>query len=492
MDRKPAEIESDGISRHIFDVGITFFATIASTFLSFLLTIILARYLGATELGVYRLALTTYAIIMLFVASALPAGMIKYVAEFQNDSDKLSKFISSGLVLAGVFSIICMLILYLLSDFIAQLLQVSELSDLIKTLVIIIPFSLLTGVLNGYLNGMRMMKLLAISTVFQSCVMILLSLLFISWNFGLKGIIWGLIIATISNFFLLWFYIRFKFNLDWASFLDTAKILLLFGLPVIASNLVGQVNSQLDSFFIGIYLTPADVGIYSIAWSFSSFIWLFPLSIQRITYPLTSQLWSLQKKQEIIRILNLTLKVSSIFLVFCGLVLVFFGKEIIGLLFTDQFSPAYIPLVILLIGTIIRGVVISIGSTVAAIGKPGIDFISSVIMCISWIILDILLIPRFGIFGTAISASIALTIGTIFSIYYIKMNISIEFGWKWYGKIFFCIPVLIFIYYLLSIFLSHYFGAFFVLFLFLIITYKSLLTNSDQMVLHKLFHGIRR
>jgi O-antigen/teichoic acid export membrane protein len=54
-----------------FDVGITFLASLSrivvSLPLGFVITVALARYLGAGDLGLYRMTSTIYGIAMLFV-----------------------------------------------------------------------------------------------------------------------------------------------------------------------------------------------------------------------------------------------------------------------------------------------------------------------------------------------------------------------------------------------------------------------------------------
>ena len=67
-----------------FDVGITFLASVVTLPLGFVITVALGRYLGAGDLGLYRLTSTIYGIAMLVAAIGIPAAMIKYVAEFKN------------------------------------------------------------------------------------------------------------------------------------------------------------------------------------------------------------------------------------------------------------------------------------------------------------------------------------------------------------------------------------------------------------------------
>jgi stage V sporulation protein B len=65
-----------------FDVGITFLASLVSLPLGFVITILLGRYLGAGNLGLYRMISTIYGLAMLVATLGIPAAMIKYVAEF--------------------------------------------------------------------------------------------------------------------------------------------------------------------------------------------------------------------------------------------------------------------------------------------------------------------------------------------------------------------------------------------------------------------------
>jgi len=65
-----------------FDVGITILASVVTLPLGFVITVALGRYLGAGDLGLYRMASTIYGIAMLVAAIGIPVAMIKYVAEF--------------------------------------------------------------------------------------------------------------------------------------------------------------------------------------------------------------------------------------------------------------------------------------------------------------------------------------------------------------------------------------------------------------------------
>ena len=80
------------------DVGITFLASVVTLPLGFVITVGLGRYLGAGDLGVYRMTSTIYGIALLVAAIGIPAAMIKYVAEFKEDRTKINQIVSSGVI----------------------------------------------------------------------------------------------------------------------------------------------------------------------------------------------------------------------------------------------------------------------------------------------------------------------------------------------------------------------------------------------------------
>ncbi len=59
-----------------FDVGVTFLASVVTLPLGFVITVALGRYLGAGDLGLYRMTSTIYGIAMLVAAIGIPGAMI--------------------------------------------------------------------------------------------------------------------------------------------------------------------------------------------------------------------------------------------------------------------------------------------------------------------------------------------------------------------------------------------------------------------------------
>ena len=65
-----------------FDVGITFLTSVITLPLGFVITVVLRRYLGAGDLGLYRKVSTIHGIAMLVAAIGIPSAMIKYEQKY--------------------------------------------------------------------------------------------------------------------------------------------------------------------------------------------------------------------------------------------------------------------------------------------------------------------------------------------------------------------------------------------------------------------------
>lgn len=120
--------------KFVFDVSLTFIASISVTLVGFLLSISLARYFGPVDLGVYRVALTINMIAILICALGIPPALIKYLAEYKDDKIKVNQYTSSGLIISIILGLLFTLFFYFTSGLFADLFNMPQLGDLIKIL----------------------------------------------------------------------------------------------------------------------------------------------------------------------------------------------------------------------------------------------------------------------------------------------------------------------------------------------------------------------
>ena len=159
------------------DVSITFFTSIVSVIVAFPISVILGRYLGAGDLGLYRMVTTIYGVCILFATVGVPASVIKYVAEFQKNDDKVTIIITSSIYISILFGIISFVLIFISSNTIGKLFNIEHLSELIRAISIVFPFSVTCSTMLAILNGLRDMKIYSLTTITQSMLMLLTTLL---------------------------------------------------------------------------------------------------------------------------------------------------------------------------------------------------------------------------------------------------------------------------------------------------------------------------
>ena len=81
-----------------YDVGITFFASVANVIISFVIIILLGKFVGANDLGLYRFINTLFSLTLLISLFGIPTALIKYVAENKENNSQLNELVSSGII----------------------------------------------------------------------------------------------------------------------------------------------------------------------------------------------------------------------------------------------------------------------------------------------------------------------------------------------------------------------------------------------------------
>ena len=321
------------------------------------------------------------------------------------------------------------------------------LSGLLKILSPVFPFALVGGALLGLLNGLREMKKYAAATIIQSFLMVVITVALIYYGFGVAGAVIGVVLASVGYcLFLIW-TTRKYFGITFSNYSQTTKKLLKFGAQIFGANAINMINYQADTLLIGYFLTATDVGHYAVAVGLSRFFWIIPQAVQTITYPTTSEYWTKNNHAALQKMIAKSMKNTACVLLPIGLGVGFFAREIITFIFGEEFIYAVLPLQILLIGTSINGSTSrAIGGSLSAVGRPDLDLKKVSISALSNIILNILLIPYFGIVGAAIATAVSLSITSALGMFLIIKTVQIKIDFKWYTKTLLVTLLFIFIY----------------------------------------------
>lgn len=186
----------------------------------------------------------------------------------------------------------------------------------------------------------------------------------------------------------------------------------VFSLKNHTSNLINFFDLQLDIFIVNFFLGPLNVGLYSVAVAASKQLDVISNSIGFILLPEVAK----NPKQKSI---DTTLKScrSAVFILFIiALALLLFANKIIILFFGASFSASALPLKILAFAMIPYSLRQILASNLIGHDLSFDVIFASAISLFTNILLNIILIPKFGISGAAAASLISYLISALFII----------------------------------------------------------------------------
>lgn len=412
---------------------------ITTSFVHLLLRIMLSKELGPSGLGTYTLVFTIYMLGMQFAGFGIGSALTKYIAEYHDNLFEIKEFISSGILGSIVSGSAIGLLLYLFSNVISTLFfHDPAMINLLKYTAFCFPFIAVQKAVIGSLNGLLEMKRYAIVNITQNISILVFTIFLVhSLDMNIRGAVLGFVIPTVLVGSISIIFIQSYFTATPKLANKILKEFTLFGFYVVLANSIGIVNTEIDSLMIGYFMNSTEVGYYAVAIIFIQGITLIPDAIQRVITPLIATYYGKRDVESIRNLIKETMIKTVFITVFIDLVMIIFGKILIIVIFTDEFIPAYTPLLILLIGYSIYSPYVAIGTCLASIGKIQITFKITAICAVLNTILNIILISKFGLVGAACATSISLMFTTLISIYFVnrytskkylqKLDINIKF-----------------------------------------------------------------
>jgi O-antigen/teichoic acid export membrane protein len=429
---------TDNLKRFIKDTSWALASLAIAAVVQFILRVFLARYFGPADLGLYTLAFTVYLFGLIASCFGTDFGVTKYVAEAEGNSKRINLLVTSGISISFVSGCIMGLILYLASPYIAiNFFRMPELTALLRIVSFAYPFIGLEKATLGFLNGVRRMRFFAFINIFQNILVIVMTIIFALTGQDIKYAVVALIIPVALISFIGLFFIRESlFRTNMAEYSMAIKMLLLFGFFIVLGNGMKAIQTYADSMLLGHFMKDVDVGLYAVAGILIQVVCLPPQAIQTITGPMIALYWGKSEIDKIEYLVNGCIKYTAFFAILCAFALGFLSQDLIKLFFGKDFVDAAFPLKILLVGTVFSAISTSVGSALASTAYVKKNLMLTGIIVLLGIILNILLIPPFGITGAAVATSTTMTISALAKLCFIQRLIRIRIDWIWIVKLF--------------------------------------------------------
>lgn len=384
--------------------------------------IILARLLGPADFGLYGIGWTLFRLVGPFATLGLSAGVI-YAFSVADPSDHTRKrdILLQSIILGVLAGGIVGAAAYFGAPRLAvQVFGKGELTAVIRGFALALP--LLTG-LTVASASTKLSLSMAYSTLVEGLTQPGLNFLFLVAALYLLG--WrlmGAIEATLLSYVLaLMLALFFVFSLFWSVLRSGARMqsrvpeLLAFSVPATIAAAFLNVINRVDRLVIGAFLPIAEVGIYQAASQTSSLFDIVPNIINNVIGVRVAELYSAGELERLEEIYTVGAKWSfyltmPMFLLVCAA-----AAGVMEALYGSHYRPGAWPLVILCVGLMSDAVVGAAAPILIFSGNQKLASSIATSALITAIVLNYLLVPRFGLNGGAISTALAES-GMLFSL----------------------------------------------------------------------------
>lgn len=230
---------------------------------NFIVSIILARLLMPQDYGIIAIVMAVISILDVFVDSGLASALIQ-----KKEADELD--FSSAFYFNIVFCVILYVGLFFLAPFWGNLYEYKELSSVLRVLGLIIIISGVKNTQMSYVSRNMQFKRFFFATFGGTIVSAIVGIRMAMLGFGVWAIVFQYLVNALFDTIILWVTVKWRPR-KMFSFQRLCR-LLSFGWKILASNLIGKIYSNIQTFVIGTQYTSTDLGLYNKGMSFPVFL----------------------------------------------------------------------------------------------------------------------------------------------------------------------------------------------------------------------------
>lgn len=375
---------------------------------SYLFAVLVARMYGAAGTGMYNLSQS----LMNFLASITKLGsdtlMTRYGAQYnaQKKFGWIKDLYNKSLLVSVPLAIIFSIAVYFLAPWIAQEVFKKDDPEVARAFriatVALLPVTIF-NISNGGLRGLKQIQIYSllqnVSNFLFGCIII--TVLFFVSDDLLVPVITYVSFITITGLLAGYFFLKYS-NYGSTKVEEGLDFNEKFwiGFSLFVASLASLVRGYADTFILGRYATIADVGVYRTAFKVATIARIALTAFLVPAAPKFAELFSQGKMKE----LGQSAQFATKIIFWCSAPIlagvIILSPFIMGI-FGKEFLAGTEALIILSIGQFINAATGPVSNILMMTGRQKLNRNLMVGTTILAIILDLILIPRFGIVGAA-------------------------------------------------------------------------------------------
>lgn len=377
-------------------------------------TFLMQHGLGAAGFGLYSLSFSVISFVASIFTFGLDDAMVRYIAIYHSRQrgDLVRSLTIFCTALAGITGLLGGLTVIYFAPFLAdRLTHHPEITPLLQLMAPIIPLTSMQLIWMGGLQGFKDFKkrVLAQRIIIPSFGVLLLIITFLFFPNNLTAVtIVTLINTALSTLSCFYFLFGRVSRMKAGSGNYDVREWLSFSTPNFLTNVVDIILDAIDTLLLGYFgIGKVGIGQYSAAIKISGFIAMPLTSLNAMFSPTIAELHSKNERAKLEAMFKVVTQWAITFSlpIFC--VSALFSVSLLQILSGKDFIGAWPLLVAFGLGAMANAGTGSVGFMLLMTGHQKLSFINSLVAVVINVVLGILLTPRYGAMGTAISTGLA-------------------------------------------------------------------------------------
>ena len=386
--------------------------TFASKLLVFFLMPLYTSILSSAQYGVADIISQSANLIIPIASVGIYNGVFRFAADKAEDKRTvLSSALASLLIGLGVF--------LLLSPLLGLITYISE---YVWLLVLYVVAAGVHYVCSYYLRAIDKTRLFAIQGIFNTLMTIALNVLFlVVFEIGIVGYVLSVVIANVLTIIFIFVFSGIGKDISFGA-VKKSKMgeLLRYSIPLIPATVIWWITDVSDRYLVTYFRGSAENGLYSASYKIPTLITLLA--------GIFIEAWQFSAINEKDDEKGLESFYSTVFEAFMGVVfvsscaLIFASKLSARVLFDQSYFEAWRYVPTLLVATVFMALVSFFGTVYMVKKKSVLSFFTAILGALINVVLNILLIPKYGPLGAAFATAVC-----YFTVFIIRMINSVKY-----------------------------------------------------------------
>ncbi len=369
--------------------------------------VITARLLGPHDRGLFTVLLLMPQTLVNFAKMGVAQANVYYI---RRRGASVSTVASNSLVLSLIVSVILVAVCWLARPWVLDPFTKGARGTLVIVALSAIPFVMIESYFLSILQAVENFRAYNLQSIYKAIFSFLtIAVALLALNGRLWAALFSQLLVTIGANIWLLYQVRqlAPFGLKWDGGLGRG--MLEFGIKSYFQTLAAHLHYRIDVYLIAYFLDPTQVAFYSIAVNITNPILQIPDAVGTVIFPKlagSSDADAHARTAVTCRHTLFTTILAALF--YAGI-----GSQALTIFYGDRYAPAIRPMILMLPGIIMISLYQILTRNFTSRNRQQVNIVAAGIALGVNFTLNVILIPRFGISGAAVSTAISYTLAAL-------------------------------------------------------------------------------